>query len=272
MTPTLSLVKQLIRRDLGLRYRFTSLGFLWSLAKPCAQIVLFYMVFEKLLGLRGGMTGLPETVNYGTFLAVGIITWGFLAGALLQGATAYLSHQHLITRAAFWIPALPISTAVSHWIHYLLAQAALVVILGLAGAHGWEPKLLWLVPISLAELGLAAALIWLLASLQVLARDTLQILEIALMVGFYASPIIYPVGMALGKLSTYHLSFLYLLNPLTPLLALRQQLLLVHETTGMGWIGVPHLFVGVAIVEIALLFALAIWVDRKVGPQIADRL
>lgn len=272
---SVSLVKQLVLRDLALRYRSTLLGFFWSLVKPVALIALFYVVFEKILNVRQGMAGLPDEVNYGLFLSTGIITWTFFSSALSQGVSTYLNNHHLLSRAMFWRPALPLAATISQWIHYLFAQAILVLILGFAGGHGWGAQLLLLIPLSVVELILAASVVWILAGFQVLARDTAQFLEIALMVGFYASPILYPAELALSILDQHHLGFLYLLNPLAPLLMLRQAILLWDVAGGTLWqegLGPSPVFVVIALAETAVLLYLAVRLNRKLNRTLVDRL
>jgi ABC-2 type transport system permease protein len=274
-TATLSLIKQLAIRDLVLRYRSSFLGFFWSLVKPLVLIVLFYFVFEKILGVRQSMAGLPAQMNYGLFLAVGIITWSFLSTALIEGTSSYLNHHHLIARAFFWRPALPLAGVAAHSVHYVLAQAVLVVILGLAGTHTWSGDLLWLIPITLAEVFLASVIVWLLAGFQVFARDTQSLVELALMVGFYGSPIVYPADLALNRLAPWHLSFFYLLNPAAPLLVLRQHLLLWQGqgrllTESFHGLEIPALLFWM--LEVGALLFLATKMNRKLNREIADRL
>lgn len=276
LSSSASLIQQLLLRDLTVRYRSSFLGFLWSLVKPAATIALFYVVFEKVLGIqRGGMAGLTVEVNYGLFLAIGIITWSFVSAATVEGTNAYLAHHHLITRALFWRPCLPLSAVLGHWVHYWLAQAVLVALLAMGQSCGWGIHLLALIPLSLAELALVVALVWILAPLQVYARDTQSFLEVGLMVWFYGSPIIYTADMALNILSAHHLSFLYLLNPLAPLLVLRQKVLLWNVLEGPP-LGERNEMLIISLVafalELFLLFALAHNLNRKINREIADRL
>ncbi|MCA9430843.1 MAG: hypothetical protein KC940_10080, partial [Candidatus Omnitrophica bacterium] len=140
VSPTFSLLRQLVLRDLRVRYRSTIFGFLWSLVKPAILIALFFAVFQMFPGIRGTLTDFKGSVSFGVFLSIGIITWTFFAGALNEGVNAYLVHHHLITKAAFYRPVLPIASAISHFIHYLVAQAALILFLGFIGYHSWQPQ------------------------------------------------------------------------------------------------------------------------------------
>ena len=280
--PNVALLRQLVVRDLKLRYRSTFLGFFWSLAKPGALILLFYCVFQLILNIRGGLSDFQPTANYGVFVAIGIITWTYVSGAILEGALAYLSHGHLIAKALFWRPVLPLACSLSHWVHYLFAQTVLVVGLGLLDYHDWGIELLGLIPLSLYELCLVAVGVWLLSWFQVLARDTLQFVELGLMVWFYGSPIVYPASIPLrseallAHFAPNHLSLLYLANPLAPILVLRQRILMSNHLADPALLSPSPAQLRdslmLALFLLGLLLALTWRLNRKVNRQIADRL
>ncbi len=273
-TSDLSLIKQLVFRDLALRYRSTFLGFFWSLAHPLALITLFYVVFEKILPIRGAMSGLPGNLNYGLFLAVGITSWSFFSGSVTQGIYSYLAQAHLINRARFWRPALPLGGVLSQWVHYCFAQMILVVILTACGTAHVSWPILWLVPLSLLELVLMLGIVWILAGLQVYARDTAQFIELALMATFYASPIIYPATLASNILQPHGLDFLYWLNPLTALLTARQCLLLEGFSDAVLIPGPGIVMIGGALIVLVVvpLGFLAMFINHKIDRGIVDRL
>lgn len=274
--PTLSLLRQLVLRDLRLRYRSTFLGFLWSLVKPAILIALFYTVFQMFPGVRGALTDYTPEASFGVFLAVGIITWTFFAGALQEGVHAYLNHAHLIGKAAFYRPVLPLASTLSHFVHYLVAQAALILFLGFAGYHDWEPQILWVIPLSLFELVLVASLASLFAWAQVVVRDTTQFLDMGMMIWFYATPIIYPASLPLGILESRQLQFLYMANPIAPVVLLRQRILMSStlnpaETLNPGAVELQD-YLLLSLLVTAILFAAAWGLNRKVNHTIADRI
>ncbi len=60
----LELLANLIRKDLKVKYKNSALGFLWSLANPLLYMVVFYVVFSKILG-----NGVP---NFAVLLMSGL--------------------------------------------------------------------------------------------------------------------------------------------------------------------------------------------------------
>jgi len=275
-SPTLSLLRQLVLRDLRIRYRSTIFGFLWSLAKPAILIGLFFAVFQMFPGIRGTLTDYEGQVSFGVFIAIGIITWTFFSGALNEGVFAYLNHHHLITKAAFYRPVLPLAYAVSYFIHYLVAQAALILFLGFIGYHHWEPRILLLIPLSLMELFLVGAVMALLAWAQVVVRDTNQFLELGLMIWFYGSPIIYPATLPLGILDNRYLDFLYMANPVAPIVLMRQRILMSAYLKPSELLsptpGELQDYLLLALLVTASLVVCAWVLNRRVNHIIADRI
>jgi ABC-2 type transport system permease protein len=272
----------MVLRELRLRYRSTLLGFFWSLAKPGCQILLFYVIFQLVLKVGGVLDDFIPGANYGVYVAIGIITWTFLGGAILQGLAAYVDHQHLISKASFWRPVLPLACVLSHWVHYLFAQAVLVVFLGFMGSLEWGFEILYLIPLSLVELALVASVVWLLAWFQVLARDTLQFADLGLMIWFYGSPIIYPASTVLKSnalseyLSQAHVALLYLANPMAPILVLRQRVLMSNLLVEASALRptpdqLRDTFM-LSLFTISMLFLLAMKLNRRADKHIADRL
>ena len=70
------LVRNLVIKDLKLKYRDSVLGFMWSLANPLLLILVYSFVFGHIL--RGG----PP--NFAYFIMVGILPWTFFAQALMM--------------------------------------------------------------------------------------------------------------------------------------------------------------------------------------------
>ena len=244
--------------------------------KPAILIGLFFAVFQMFRGIRGTLTDYEGSVSFGVFLAIGIITWTFFSGGLNEGIHAYLNHQHLITKAAFYRPVLPLAYAISHFIHYLVAQGALILFLGLIGYHHWEPQILLLIPLSLMELVLVGALVALLAWAQVVVRDTNQFLELGLMIWFYGSPIIYPATLPLGILESKYLDFLYMANPIAPIVLIRQRILMSAYLKPAEFLsptnGELQDYLLLALWVTSILVACAWGLNRKVTHILADRL
>ena len=70
-------------RDLRARYKGSALGFAWHFVMPLAQLVVFWILFGVLFGVR------PRTETgeqpYAIFLFVGLLPWTFFASSVTAG-------------------------------------------------------------------------------------------------------------------------------------------------------------------------------------------
>jgi len=79
---------------------------------------------------------------------------------------------------------------------------------------------------------LASAIAILLSSINVYLRDTQHLIEVILTAWFWACPIVYAFQAQIGKrLGPKGLTWVYFLNPVTPLILTFQRLIYAHPTT-----------------------------------------
>ena len=86
------LIRNLVVKELKLKYRDSSFGFLWSLANPILVISLYSFVFAHLL--RVGVERFPY------FLMIGILAWNFFAQYLIMLTGAIFENSNLIRKVA----------------------------------------------------------------------------------------------------------------------------------------------------------------------------
>src|SRR5262245_16161894 len=196
------LIRNLVLKDLKLKYRDSTLGFLWSLANPLLLIVVFAFVFGHIL--RGG----PP--NFAYFLMVGILPWNFFAQSLTMSTGSILENGSLIRKVAMPMEAFPISTVLFNLAQYLLALAVFfsMALLFFRVAPSWS----WVcfVPVLVMQ-GLFTLGVCLIASTAtVFYRDVRHFVEILLTLLFWLTPIVYDV-----KTIPPSLAAIIQLNPMT---------------------------------------------------------
>jgi ABC-type polysaccharide/polyol phosphate export permease len=129
------------------------------------------------------------------------------------------------------------ATVVSHLIHFLLALIVLVALLILVGL---PPTLayLWLIPLIALQCMLTLAVAMTLSALNVFYRDVGSIWEVLVQAWFYATPVIYPAWMVTNKIEKLGwpawTKFLYLCNPLTPIVLAYRKIFLYDSAAGAG--------------------------------------
>src|SRR5271155_1395328 len=72
-----------------------SIRALWAVLSPVAMLAIFVVVFSKVKGLV--VPGVP----YPLYSFVGILCWGFFAGALGTGGSSLLTNKALLAKTQF---------------------------------------------------------------------------------------------------------------------------------------------------------------------------
>lgn len=198
------LLRELVARELKLRYKESILGIAWSLLNPLLQLLVFSVVFRLILPLN-----IP---NYAAYLFVGLLVWNWFQASLVSAATAIVDGRSLIKRPGFPIAILPIVTVMANLIHFLLALPVLVLFLLLTGVT-FQASILLLPAVILVQFLLTLSLSYFLATFHVSFRDTQHLVGVLLMFLFYLSPIFYDASAIPPDYQ-----FIYRLNPILHLL------------------------------------------------------
>lgn len=206
------LLRNLVLRNLRIKYQRSFLGFVWTLLNPLLTIGVLVGVFGFVVRL--------DVPHYWAFLVSGYFLWSF-AAQTLSAATAVLpEHAHLARSVPFPAEVLVLAAAVSR-LAELAAELTLTVILLAAFLHHGVPvSFVWLPVLVLLTLLLVVGLALPIATLSALFHDVQHTVPIALMILFYASPVFYPAAMVPEAVRPF-----YLLNPFAGLLKLARSVL-----------------------------------------------
>jgi WD40 repeat protein len=119
------LLRNLVVRDLKVRYRGSFIGFLWSLLNPLLMMGVYWFVFTKLL-----KSDKPE---FHIFVFVALLPWNWCASSVLGAITSIVGNAHLIKKVYFPRELLPLSVVIANGINYLFALPVLFLLIALAG-------------------------------------------------------------------------------------------------------------------------------------------
>ena len=210
------LVKNLVIRDLKVRYKNSVLGFFWSLVNPLMMMAVFTVVFKIMLPNN-------SIARFPVFVLCALLPWNFFNTSLLGALGSIVNNGALIKKVYFPREVLPISVVASNLVNFLLALLVLFAMLAAyrVPLNGWVVLLPFIILVQVAfTLGLA----FILATLNVFYRDTGVIMEVVLLAWFFLTPIFYPIDIlpdhrvVLGfDLPVQRLA--YILNPMASLIA-----------------------------------------------------
>ncbi|WP_208951736.1 ABC transporter permease [Rahnella sp. ChDrAdgB13] len=210
------LVGQLVRRDLTVRYRQTSLGWLWALVNPALHLAMYWGVF----GLMVRFSPPDVTAPYPLVLLCGLVLWMLFATTVQAVSESLLNNLPLVKKVWFPRIALPLAAAGVGMVDFVLMLALLTGLCLLSGMPVELPAL----PLLLLSGVLTALAGWgagcLLAIARLRFRDIRHLVPLLLQALFYATPVVWTPGLLPPR---WHA---VLLNPLAPQVALFRHVLL----------------------------------------------
>jgi ABC-type polysaccharide/polyol phosphate export permease len=245
------LLAALTYRDIRTRYQGTVFSFLWWIARPLAMGLVLYFALGRVLGLT-----IP---NYGVFIMSGLFVWFWFSGAVTGAAGSIVSNGGLIKKMQFPRIVLPLSAVLFHTAQFALTLPILTIFVLVSGL---TPSPVWLIGIPillLLQVLLLVGLGLLLAPLQVFFRDLGPMLEVALLLMFYLTPIIYPLERVPSEFRPF-----VLINPAATLVEDWRQLFVNNELPGTElW---P------AVLATAILLVVGMYTFRRLERYFADAL
>lgn len=208
----------LIRKELKVKYKDSTLGFLWSLLNPALSLGVFYIVFQIFLS-----AGIPA---FAIFLLCGLLVWNLFSSSLAGATGSVTSAGGLVNKVYFPRVILPLASVGAAVVHFFLQG---IVLVGALVVTRYDVEVSWLPLLVLAfvaTVALATGFAIMLSAVNVYARDTQHILELSLLAWFWLTPIVYPVDLIASQTEARSVpDWLYLLNPIVPLVMAFQRVL-----------------------------------------------
>jgi lipopolysaccharide transport system permease protein len=227
------LIRNLIVRDLKVRYKNSILGVAWSWISPLLMMIIYTIFFTVFWGNR-------SIRNYPVFLLCGLLPWNFFNDSIMQATVSVVDNAHLIKKVYFPREILPISIVLSNLLNFLIALPVFFILaLALGAPVRWWALLL---PITiLIQVIFTAGLGLLLSTLNVLYRDTRHILGVLIIGWFFLTPVFYPIRTVPQQASLLGVSFnaqlwMRRLNPMASIVASYRDLLYWGAPTGLDFL------------------------------------
>ena len=199
------LIWKLAKNDFRKRYAGSYMGALWALAQPVVTVVMYYIVFDKLMGSTGrGAEGVPFVL----FLPAGLVPWFYFTEALNNGTNAMREYDYLVKKVVFKISILPIIKVIAATFIHVFFVAVLLVV---AVFYGYYPNIytIQIIYYSFCMFVFVLALCYATCSVVVFFKDLTQIINIVLQIGIWATPILWNMDSV-----PYKWVFILKLNPL----------------------------------------------------------
>ena len=230
VTPTISVRKRLreiwlsrelliylVRTEIKVKYKNSVLGLVWSMVSPAMTLAIYFFVFSIVLDNK-----MPNFVIY---LFAGLLVWNLFSLGVLTGTGVVVSNAGIVKKVSFPREILALAAVGSACVFFFFQSIVMVIFMVILRAPPDVAYFPLLILALIAGVILASALAVLLSSINVYLRDTQHLIEVILTAWFWACPIVYSYQTVEAKLGPRHLTWIYLANPMTPLVLAFQRCL-----------------------------------------------
>ena len=244
-------------------YFGTVFGYLWSLVRPLMLFGVLLVVFTQVFKVGASLH------NYPVLLLLGIVQYTFFQEATTNAVTSVVAQEGVVRKTQFPRLVIPLSTVLTALFNFGLN---LVVVLAFVLAWGVDPAWTWLLfPFALAALFvLTTAVSMILSVLYVRFRDVAIIWTVVAQMLFYATPILYPLGLE-GLLSD-SIERVLMLNPLAVIFEQVRVWVLESGAPTPAEAAGGALYLLPALAIYLGTCALAVWLFNREAPRIAEDL
>jgi lipopolysaccharide transport system permease protein len=237
------LLRALVLKDLKLKYRGSVFGFLWSLVNPLLMILVYTLAFTFILRIRNEM--------FVFYVMLGQLSWSFFASSALMSTGSIVENAGLLRTVLFPRAILPIGTVLFNLAQYLLTVAVfLPLMLAWYQVPFAAPMMLFPVVLALQVIfTIGIALI--LATITAFFRDVRHLVEVALSVLFWTTPVVYELSQVPERLR-----LAILLSPVSSFVVAYQKLFFTREWPEPTlWLIAVTYAVGAFVIGAALILA-----------------
>lgn len=229
------LMRNLIARDLKVRYKNSALGIAWSWLNPLLMMLVLTVVFTVLAGNS-------EQPAYHVFILIGILSWNFFSASVVGATGTIVDNSALIKKVYFPRISLPISLVLSNTINFIIALPVFFILAWLSGVplSGQVGFAIWLPAVLLVQVIFSIGIGLILATANVFYRDVRIIMEVVMLAWFFLTPVIYPIdrvpesAVLLGATLDLRRT-LFIVNPMASIIAAYRDVLYFGRSIGFDF-------------------------------------
>jgi lipopolysaccharide transport system permease protein len=197
------LLMNLTRREVKGRYSQSLFGAGWAIAQPLATMAVFTLVFARLGQIPSG--GAP----YPLFAYAALVPWFFFSNSVNSGTMSLITYRNIVTKTYFPREIVPLAQIGSRLVDFAAAAGLYVLLMIYYGVNPGSWALLvpaFFVLLLLFTLGVTLAT----SAINVFYRDVNPVVQIALQLWLYLTPVAYPLSAVPERYQVF-----FLANPLT---------------------------------------------------------
>ena len=245
------LLYSITMREVLVRYKQSFLGIAWAILQPLAMMVIFTIVFSRLI--RVPSDGIP----YPIFSYSALLPWSFFSSSLSFAIPSLVNNANLIKKTYFPREIFPCASILAASVDFGIA-ACIFILMMIYYRVSFTWNILYVVPLVIIQFIFTLGISLFAAAVNVRYRDVKYALPLLLQVWMYITPVIYPISMV-----PIHLRTIYMLNPMTGLIDGYRRSCLLGLAPNFNYFGVT-------IVVTVVVFFLSYWYFKKEEMTFAD--
>ena len=238
-------------RDVKVRYKQTFLGVIWAVLQPVLTMLVFSVLFGRLVKMPS------DGVPYPIFVYIGLLPWQYFSAVLGQSTNSVVTEKNLITKIYFPRLIMPASPAISALLDLCIASVVLGIMMIYYGVSVSSGILLVPVLMLLTMMNAVGFGMWFCA-MNVRYRDIQYAIPFIIQIWMFITPVIYP-GSLLGERYNWILS----LNPMGGIIE-------AFRPAVLGHMPIPWTSLGISGVIGFMVFLGGIFYFRRVERYFAD--
>jgi ABC-2 type transport system permease protein len=225
----------------------------WSLLKPLTQLLIYYFAIGQFLG---GARAVPD---YAVFVFTGLTVWTLFSEVLSGSTNSIVNNSGLIKKVYLPREIFPLASVGSALFNFSIQFVILLAATVALGRFPWHLDLLYL-PLSLIVVILFSfAFGLLLSAANVYLRDFQHLIEVLLLVLFWASPLVYSYQLVDKVIHGTVLEQIYLWNPVTLVVIGFQKAMWL---SGANQVWPDHL--GLRLIIVGVVSIILLWIAQRI--------
>ncbi|MBU6413155.1 MAG: ABC transporter permease [Planctomycetes bacterium] len=235
---------QFARRDIEAKYKAQRLGIVWAILTPLLLLSVYTFVFAVIFPNKWNKFSDGQSEPLGAFalsLFAGMLVFGLFRDMAAKAPHVVVNHTSYVKRVVFPLEVFALSELLTALVTFSIGACVWLI--------GWiaieqrapEPTVV-LVPFILLPVMLAGlAISWFLSALGVFLRDIGNIVELAMAVLFFVSPIFFSLSHVPENLRQW-----LGLNPIARVIEDARMLAITGEIPNLTWWSVSVVITGIA--------------------------
>lgn len=180
------LLRELVVRDIKVRYRRSFLGLLWTVLNPLLMMAVQTVVFSTFFK--------SNIANFPVYLLIGNIVFSMNSDSTSQALTSIIGSAGLIKKVYIPKYLFPLSKVISCLVNFGFSFIALLIVMIVTRSQFHIEMILSFVPLFYL-LFFSIGLSLILSSITVFFRDIAHLYSVFITAWMYLTPIFYPIDM-----------------------------------------------------------------------------